>query len=402
MPKNQTSKPSRREFLAGAERIQKYVGKRKVSFYYQHVDKTTETLATAPAGDRKAIAEAERIARRKALDIQQGQVVAGSMAAIIERFQDEIDPTHYRDQSKDGKAVRTSAYRNLTAFFGKMAPASLKTLHGYQFLDARAKSGAPAKANKEMSQMSTICHYAVRWGILESNPFTDMMQNKTEKDVRAISRSQVVRFYLWARRQESAGTQVMGCAAMFTYLTGYRAAEVRPFHTSGLLKEGVRVESAKRKKGEAEVIKIREWSAKLRTVVARAKDAHQVTRLYLFANSSGKPYTRSGWGSQWTDAQYEWIASFDKEVAAHLAAKKDWEERYRAARKSGQEVEPFAGYRVTEHPSYFSLMDVRPAAITAKLDKRSADAYDFAAHANPATTHHHYDRRKVKKATATE
>ncbi|MFY1876314.1 hypothetical protein [Achromobacter xylosoxidans] len=45
---------------------------------------------------------------------------------------------------------------------------------------------------------------------------------------------------------------------------------------------------------------------------------------------------------------------------------------------------------------------IRPAAITSKLAKRDADAYDFAAHANPATTHRHYDRRRVKRASATE
>jgi hypothetical protein len=57
---------------------------------------------------------------------------------------------------------------------------------------------------------------------------------------------------------------------------------------------------------------------------------------------------------------------------------------------------------LVEHPQYFSLLDIRPAAITTKIRNRSADMYDFAAHANPTTTHRNYDRRKVKKASATE
>jgi hypothetical protein len=36
--------------------------------------------------------------------------------------------------------------------------------------------------------MQTICNYAVRWGVLKSNPFVGMMQNKTEKDVRTVQR----------------------------------------------------------------------------------------------------------------------------------------------------------------------------------------------------------------------
>ncbi len=50
---------------------------------------------------------------------------------------------------------------------------------------------------------------------------------------------------------------------------------------------------------------------------------------------------------------------------------------------------------------YFTLNDGRPTAITKKLERRDADVYDFAAHANPTTTHKHYDRRQVKKAAAT-
>ncbi len=401
MPKNQTATPSRKKERTGIDRLYKYVGKRQVSFYYQHQDGKSETLGTAPTGDKKAIAEALRIATRKAIDIQQGKIVAGSVAEMIERFRDEIAPTHYRDQSKDGLAVRAGTYANLIKFFGQMMPAGMRTVHGYQYIDDRAKAGAPEKAKKELSQMSTICHYAVRWGLIEANPFVDMMHNRADRDVRTVARGQVVRFYLWSLRQSPA-IRNMGCAAMFTYLTGFRAAEVRPFHVSGLSADGVRVISAKRKKGEDEVSKLREWSTRLRVVVARAKQTHGTPRLYLFANSTGKPYTRSGWGSLWTDAMYEWIASFDCAVAAALADKRAWEASYRAARKSGATLPEYSGYLVTEHPMYFSALDIRPAAITTKLRNRDADAYDFAAHANPSTTHKHYDRRSEKKARATE
>ncbi len=405
MPKLPTSTPSRKE-RTGVDRLYKRVGVRKVSWYYQYQDGTSETLGSAALGDRKGIADAERSAKRAALDIQQGVVTAGSVAQMIERFRDDIAPTHYLDQSKDGLAVRASTYSNLIKFFGGMAPMTLRTLHGYQFLDARAKSGAPAKANKEMSLMSTICNYAVRWGVIEANPFVGMMQNQTETNVRTTSRSQIVRFYLWAQRHDSAQFRVLGCAAMFTYLTGFRAAEVRPFHVDGLSDDGVRVLSAKRKKGKSEVVKLREWSTRLRAVVKRAQQTHRTERSYLFSNSTGGAYTRSGWGSVWNDAMFEWLASLDDAVAAELARKKAWEVRYKAAYDRAQStkmVEKFEpGLKLIEHSAYFTLSDVRPAAITTKLRNRSADAYDFAAHANPSTTHKHYDRRKEKKASATE
>lgn len=409
MPKRQTAKPLRRECVPGADRLQKYVGVKKVSFYYQYPDGRSETVASAPIGDRKAIAEAEATAKRKALDIQQGQVVAGSIAELIDRFKLEIAPKHYLDQSKDGLAVRESAYRNLTKFFGKMEAPTLKMIHGYQYLDDRAKAGAPIKANKEMALMSTMCNYWVRWGVIEANPFTGLMQNQGDKDVRTVSRSQVVRFYLWSQKQSSQVFRTLGCAAVFTYLTGFRTAEVRPFQLAGILDDGVRVINAKRKKGEAVIEKHRNWSMKLRAVVERAKRVTQdptsektprkVARLYLFGNLKGKPYSRSGWGSVWQDAMWEWIASADSAAAAALAAKKEWEAR----RREDKTIPTFKSLiDLTKHPMYFSLLDVRPTAITKKIEQRSADAYDFAAHANPSTTHQHYDRRRIKRAGATE
>lgn len=397
-----TAKPSPNREGTGIRRLYKRTGVRAVSYYYFHPDGRCETLASAKTGDRQAIMEAERSAKRKALDIQAGMVIVGSVADMIDRFQTEIAPTHYADQSKDGLAVRAGTYINLTKFFGKMAPMALKTVHGYQYLDDRAKAGAPIKANKELSLMSTICNYAVRWGVMESNPFTGMMQNKGDKKVRTITRSQIVRFYLWSLRQPEMFRN-LGCAAMFTYLTGFRAAEVRPFRVIGISNEGVRVLSAKRKKGEAEVMKLREWSTRLRVVVARSRQTHKVDRMYLFANLAGGPYTRSGWGAVWNDAMFGWIASFDHDVAAELAKKKAWEAEYKAAYDKAKKIAKFKSeFKLVEHEEYFSLLDIRPAAITTKLRNRNADAYDFAAHANPSTTHRHYDRRKEKKAAATE
>ncbi len=401
MPKSPTSRPSRSEGT-GIDRLYKRVGVRKISYYYQYSDGKRETLTTAIVGDRGAIADAERIAKRKALDIQEGQVTVGSVAAMIERFKDHVAPSHFLDQSKDGLAVRQTAYNNLTKFFGKMRPMALETLHGYQYLDARAVAGAPAKANKEMSLMATVCNFAIRWGVMRTNPFVGMMLNKTEKDVRTSSRSQIVQFYLWSLRQPAVFRN-LGCAAMFTYLTGFRPAEVRPFRVAGLSPDGVRVLSAKRKKGNPVVMKLREWSPKLRAVVARAQQTHKVPREFLFANLSGQAYSRSGWGSIWSDAMFAWIATYDAEVAVELARKKQWEMDYKRAHQRAASIPKYEStFKLVDHSAYFALQDVRPAAITTKLRNRNIDAYDFAAHANPSTTHKHYDRRQEKKATPTE
>ncbi|WP_198140085.1 hypothetical protein [Achromobacter xylosoxidans] len=375
--KGRTSRPSPAWEATGVDRLYKRVGQRKISYIYKHPDGRSETLATAATGDRAASADAWKLAQIKAHDIQQGHVVADSVAAGIERFESEIDPGYFLDQSKNGKSDRKATYNNLRAFFGKMNPQAMRQVHGYQYLDARAANNAPARANKEMALMSTICHQFVKWDLIERNPFLGMTRNKVDTQTRDVSRRQVLRFYLWAVRQR-LNYRTMGCAAMFAYLTGYRAAEVRPFKKSGLSTEGVSVISAKRKKGERVVQKLREWSPRLRCVVARALERDDAGRReYLFAPSKRSAcYSRSGWGASWQDAMNAWIRSQDPAITeADL---------------------------VTDHPLYFALQDVRPMAITAKLNQRAQDAYDFAAHTNPATTHKNYDRRRVKRASATE
>jgi integrase len=369
MPAPRTSVTSVKEKTA-VERLYKRTGRRKVSFYYQHQDGRNETLATATPGDRAGIIAAEEVAMRRALDIRQGAIVAGTVADAIKRFREEFDSKHFLSQSNDAKLIRKGEYNNLTKTFGKMPPKDLKMIHGYQYLDVRAKQGAPMKANKEMALMSTMCNYWVRWGIIEVNPFIGLMQNKGDKEVRTITRRQIVQFYLWTQRRTEPHFKVMGCAALFTYLTGFRAAEVRPFHASGITNEGVQVINAKRKKGQAVMTKLRDWSPRLRMVVKRAQQAYPHERMFLFGNRHGKAYTRSGWGSVWLDVMRAWL-----------------------------QCEPAD---LVKHPMYFSLMDVRPAAITSKITKRSADMYDFAAHANPGTTHRNYDRRKINRAGPTE
>ncbi|KDB08789.1 integrase family protein [Burkholderia sp. lig30] len=396
-----TSKPSAENESTGVDRLYRRNGARKVSFWYKYPDGRSETLATAPRGDRAALVVAERTAKRRALDIQEGAIIAGTVGQAIERFRDEIDPQHYRDQSRDGKAVRTSAYDRLTKFFGRMAPERLETIHGYQYLDARAKSGAPIGANKDMALMSTMCNYWIRWGVIKANPFTGMMQNKAEKDVRAIERHQVLSFYVWALRQNQA-YRTMGVAAMFCYLTGFRAAEVRPYHMGGLTEGGVKVIAAKRKKGEAQTVKLRHWSPRLRAVVERAKRDRQLDSDFLFPNRRGQMYSKSGWASVWQDAMYAFIGERDPEIAREQEVKKMREAAQRIANRINRPVKGGMETMLTKHPDYFSLQDIRPAAITTKLANRDADAYDFAAHANPGTTHRHYDRRKVKAADATE
>ncbi|MEI7297329.1 hypothetical protein WCQ02_34830 [Paraburkholderia tropica] len=73
-------KPAGTNETTGIDRLYKRTGVRKVSFWYKYSDGRYETFETAPRGDRAAIHEAERRAKRRAVDVQEGQIIAGSVA----------------------------------------------------------------------------------------------------------------------------------------------------------------------------------------------------------------------------------------------------------------------------------------------------------------------------------
>lgn len=135
-------------------------------------------------------------------------------------------------------------------------------------------------------------------------------------------------------------------------------------------------------------------------MVKRAQQAHTTSRLYLFANEKGRPYAKSGWGSLWADAMFDWIASFDNEVATALAAKPEWEVRYRAAWKAKTMIEPYEGYKLAGHPAYFARRATGRNYNEAPEPKRQR--LRLCRTCEPGDTHRNYDRRTQRRAKATE
>ncbi|WP_199539938.1 hypothetical protein [Paraburkholderia kururiensis] len=88
-------------------------------------------------------------------------------------------------------------------------------------------------------------------------------------------------------------------------------------------------------------------------------------------------------------------------IAREYEAKKMHEAAHREPRRQPDPQRHGAEDR--KAPAYFSMLDIRPTTITAKLTNRDSNADDFATHADrSSSTHGHYDRRRVKVAKVTE
>ncbi|WP_413211932.1 hypothetical protein [Paraburkholderia kururiensis] len=92
---------------------------------------------------------------------------------------------------------------------------------------------------------------------------------------------------------------------------------------------------------------------------------------------------------------------FDHPIAREYEAKKMHEAAHREPRR--QPDPQRHGAEDHKAPAYFSMLDIRPPTITAKLTNRDSNADDFAAHADrSSSTLGHYDRCRVKVAKVTE
>ncbi|AJX32288.1 hypothetical protein [Burkholderia oklahomensis] len=99
---------------------------------------------------------------------------------------------------------------------------------------------------------------------------------------------------------------------------------------------------------------------------------------------------------------YAYIGAYDAEIAKEFEVKKMREAAQRIANRINRPVRGGMELMLTKHADYFSLLDIRPARLrrnsrierlTPTISRRTRTR---------ATTHRHYDKRKIKAANATE
>lgn len=115
---------------------------------------------------------------------------------LIDRYLKEISPTKAESTHKSN----LSAAKNLLKRFGHMNPLMLRARHAYQYLDLRAREGAPVRANREFALLSTIMTHAVRWGVIDSTPFQGIIRNPEKPRDRLVTNEEVAIFYKYCPR----------------------------------------------------------------------------------------------------------------------------------------------------------------------------------------------------------
>ncbi|WP_176079366.1 hypothetical protein [Paraburkholderia tropica] len=354
-------------------------GKHKASFAYKLPNGKWAFRLSVPAHNKEAIAEIRKQAIERAEALNGDAVEPGTVEALFERYFAWQYGLPLNSELRKANATLEENEReklSVLKVFAKATPTSIKPKHIYGYLDKRAQNGAPAKANKEIALLSAVLEYGRRRGDLEVNPCRGIKYNPTRPREKVVGLHELDLAVEVARQRRSSdgdtGASVYLVAALCAkaaYLTVSRPTEMRELRRQAIGADGITVPVGKRKKGRAQKTKTVLWSADLRATVEEALSLQRTTSLYVFGNTSGQVYTRSGWNTNWTR-----LMGYCEKVAA---------ERGVAFER-------------------FSLADMRPTAVTDRVDEGDDRIVDATGHADERMVRKVYDRRRQRKVRATQ
>lgn len=267
--------------------------------------------------------------------------LAGSMAALIDKYMIEIAP-------KKAKATYTGNLmeaKNLKEVFGKMLVLEIRPTHIAKYLDIRGLK-APIRANREISLLSHIFSYAMRWGQIDKNPCLGVAKHSEKGRDRYITDNEFESVKIIA-------SDLIATVMDFAYITAMRRGDILKLRLDQITHEGIWVKQSKT--GSKQLY---EWTNGLIEVVDRAKSLKRPIRgLYLFCTRQGQPYSDTGFKAMWNRVQVKWAES--------------------------------GGNRFTFH-------DIRAKALT-DAKRLGLDAQSLAGHSTAAMTDHYIKQREYKR-----
>lgn len=267
--------------------------------------------------------------------------IRGSVQELIEKYMIEIAPKKAK-ATYQGNLMEA---KNLAEVFGRMLVLEVRPTHIAKYLDLRGIK-SKVRANREISLLSHMFSYAMRWGMIDRNPCIGVAKHPEKGRDRYITDQEF-------EGVKKLASELIAAVMDFAYITALRKGDILNLRLDQITDEGIWIKQSK-----TGAKQLYEWTNGLSEVVARAKQLKRSIRgLYLFCNRQGQPYTDSGFKAMWQRVQLKW---------------------------AGQ-----GGQRFTFH-------DIRAKSLT-DAKQLGLDAQSLAGHASATMTEHYIKSREYKK-----
>lgn len=174
----------------------------------------------------------------------------------------------------------------LRAVFGRMLPDEITTPDVQEYIRLR---GAPVRAAREISLLSTILEHGIRLGALTDNPCAHAKKPTTGKRQRYVTDGE----YLAVR---DLASPLIRCAMDLALLTGLRRGDLLSLKLSDLKEDGICITQGKNDKPL-----IIAWDDDLRLAIQAARQLKRraISGLYVLCNRRGERYSDSGFSAMW-------------------------------------------------------------------------------------------------------
>ena len=250
-----------------------HMHKKGHSYYY----------VTSTGGKRKWIKLSADFAEALAkwAELEGSKPSGETVEQAIDRYLVEVLPLKadktQREYSRQAGKLRT--------VFGRSRLDEVRPMHIAQYLDQHPHK---VSANREVSLLSSIYSYAMRWGWSDHNPCIGIRRH-SEKP-----RERYLQDFELGVLKEAASDQFR-CIIDLAYLTAMRKGDLLRLKLSDICEDGLYVQQGKTGKRQ-----IFELTSDLQSLLSRIRKLRRrVSYLWLFATRDGQPYTSSGFDSIW-------------------------------------------------------------------------------------------------------
>jgi integrase len=219
---------------------------------------------------------------------------SGKMAAIIERYRDEI----LTKKAKNTRDTQGKQLDRLKRAFGHMQPNHIRPSHLAKYHDLIG-ADAPYQANRELALITHVLKYAVRWGYIDDNPAREIQRHPEHARKRYVTHDEL---------QAVANVAPLWIKTMMAlaYLTGQRRADLLSMTKDQVREDGIYIRQSKT--GTQLLI---EWTPELKAAIDEAITTLPdpgVSSMYVICDNRGQRRRDAAFTTAWTRLMDKCIA----------------------------------------------------------------------------------------------
>lgn len=151
----------------------------------------------------------------------------GSMGALIDKYMIEIAPK----KAKSTYTGNLMEAKNLKGVFGNMLILEVRPTHIAKYLDIRGLK-SKIRANREISLLSHIFSYAMRWGLIDRNPCLGVAKHTEKGRDRYITDSEF-------ESVKKLASDFIATVMDFAYITAMRRGDILKLRLDQITEEGI-------------------------------------------------------------------------------------------------------------------------------------------------------------------